>query len=267
MSASLQTPGSEQERLAAPKFPGPGVYPLLDHDTCRKRELDPLAVLSDWRDGGIVRYYQWRAKTLSDAEYLEVARELRRHAPELALFANDRIELVLGDDTRHRDQPEAAVFAGLHLGQEDLLALPDADLERLRELRRRRPDFVLGLSTHGVVQITGAAPQQGFWSYLALGPCFPTDSKPTGRDPVLSAAEFQTCLGGLAGALSGRELSSGFPLVLIGGINGTNIEELLNLYAGVPHSERIQPVVAGIGSTLDATQISDLRGKIQKYNS
>ncbi|MEQ9364912.1 MAG: thiamine phosphate synthase [Leptospirales bacterium] len=256
-------------------FPGPGVYPLLDRDTCLKRGLDPIQVVKAWRAAGNVPYYQLRAKGLGDQDYVRLARQLREAVPELALFANDCIAATA--DSTFADRAGTGVFSGLHLGQEDLRGLGADALDRLAKLRRERPDFILGLSTHGVEQLRsaclgkglqgGISGSGGLWSYLALGPCFPTRSKPTGRDPVLTAEQIHACLELLADVLRASGSPRGFPLVLIGGVNSSNIEELLKIYAAAPGAGLIRIVVAGIESGLDASQISDLIEKIQKYSS
>ncbi len=261
------------------------MYPLLDLDTCRRRGLKPQALLQSWRGTGVVSYYQWRAKGVSTGEYLQQARELRSLAPTMPIFANDHAAPFLGGQPGSVAVTEALdLFAGLHLGQEDLAALSRNERARLVELRRSRPGFVLGLSTHSADQLAAALrfdQDSGFadiptakhrerspiWSYLALGPCFPTGSKPTGRDPVLSPAEFHQAIETLVHGLNALDLPEPFPLVLIGGIQSTNIEELLQRFAQVEGHRRVQPVVAGIEWTLDGTHISELAGKIQTYSS
>lgn len=257
-------------------FPGSGVYPLLDRDSCLQRDLDPIEVLTAWGAGGNVTYYQWRAKGLPVPEYIAQARAFRRAVPELKIFANDCVSAVLnthapdGSDSSVSHPPGESLFAGLHLGQEDLQGLPPQHFQQLGRLRAENLEFVLGLSTHNAEQIRSAliVPEPGpLWSYLALGPCFPTRSKPTGHDPVLTVAEFELALETLAGVLGQSEIKKPFPLVLIGGINSTNIEELLRGFAEVRDANLIRLVVAGIGSTLDGSEISSLAEKIQNYSS
>ena len=225
---------------------------------------DPLDVLRAWETSGLIRFYQWRAKHLDSETYVARAREFRAAVPGLRLFGNDYASAVI-------DSSDDGCFSGLHLGQEDLAALSSDERRRLGEKRGRDPDFVLGLSTHNPGQIESAMAElrsaSAAWTYLALGPCFPTGSKPTGRDPVLTAVDFSDCLRTMIRELAEGEHPEPYPLVLIGGISALNIEELLVLYAGLPDSSRIQLLVAGIGAFEDIKQISALTEKIQNYSS
>jgi len=109
-----------------------------------------------------LRLVQLRAKR--PLEPGELARALllaRRHGAQL--WVNDDFAAVLGAD-------EGA--AGLHLGQEDLAALPEA---AVRALRARAGTQRLGLSSHcpwELARAAGCAP-----SYIACGPVRPTTTK------------------------------------------------------------------------------------------
>ena len=206
-----------------------------------------------------MRYYQWRAKDLSFADYARQAAELREQVPGLAQFSND-----------HWLPGTAA--AGFHLGQSDLAALTPAMREKLRQAIEHRPDYVLGLSTHNSQQIRAAlAPDESTgvpalpWRYLALGPCFPTRSKPGGQDPVLSASEFVECIQTLSACLARvRPQQRRFPLVLIGGITAQNVEELLGRMQGLDDPGCLAPVVAVIGAALEPGAICELVDKIRQ---
>lgn len=103
-------------------------------------------------------WVQLRDKTLPDAEFATLARELRAAlAPEgVQLILNDRIEVAI-----------ALGAFGLHVGQ------GDGDPAEIR--RRIGPGMVLGLSVETPGQL--AHVPEGV-DYLGVGPVHPTGSKP-----------------------------------------------------------------------------------------
>ena len=129
---------------------------------------------------------QYRNKSGNARRMLDEARELRsRLGPSIKLIMNDRADLCL-----------AAVFDGLHVGQDDLLP------ESARRIIGR--DRWLGVSTHKPDQVAEADKTSA--DYLAIGPIFATGSK-ANSDPVV----------GLEGLRRARELTRK-PLVAIGGV-------------------------------------------------
>ena len=108
---------------------------------------------------------------------------------EALLFINDHWQAAL----------RAGAY-GVHLGQEDLQALPLADVQRLRESGIR-----LGLSTHGYAEMLRADRHSP--SYLALGAVFPTTLK-----------RMATAAQGTARLAHYARLMADYPLVAIGGI-------------------------------------------------
>lgn len=114
------------------------------------------------------------------------------------LFINDHWELAL----------EAGAY-GVHLGQEDLDALPPAALERMRSAGVR-----LGVSTHGYAEMLRAdrvAP-----SYIALGAVFPTTLKKMATPPQ-----------GVGRLGVYAQLMQNYPLVAIGGIGPEQMADVL----------------------------------------
>ena len=104
---------------------------------------------------------QLRAKELGESEALKIVREA------LAVTAGTATKLVVNDYWR------AAIAAGanhLHLGQEDLAELEDADLKAIRDA-----GLTLGLSTHDDTELEAALRARP--DYVALGPIFPTTLK------------------------------------------------------------------------------------------
>ncbi len=103
---------------------------------------------------------------------------------------------------------------GVHLGQEDVDALPAAALQALRQSGLR-----LGISTHGYAEMLRAdalAP-----SYIALGAVFPTTLKRMATAPQ-----------GLARLRAYAQLMRHYPLVAIGGIDATRLQAVLDCGVG-----------------------------------
>lgn len=109
---------------------------------------------------------------------------------------------------------------GVHLGQEDM---DQANLELIRSAGLR-----LGLSTHGYAEMIRA--DQFAPSYIALGAIFPTTLK-----------QMETAPQGLARLRQYVKLMQSYPLVGIGGVNETNIDQVLN--AGVGSAALVRAVI------------------------
>ncbi|NDV13721.1 thiamine phosphate synthase [Crenobacter caeni] len=120
-----------------------------------------LAALDEVLSAGL-RLVQLRAKRpLESGELARATALALQHGAQL--WVNDDHAAVLGDE---------GGMAGLHLGQEDLAALPAA---AVRALRARAATQRLGLSSHcpwELARAAGCAP-----SYIACGPVNPTTTK------------------------------------------------------------------------------------------
>jgi len=141
------------------------------------------------------RVIQFRDKTMSRRLLLETARKLRgitRQAGAL-LLVNDHPDLVVLCDAD-----------GVHLGQEDFC--PE-DARRILPSR-----MLLGVSTHSLDQAVAA--EAAGADYIGIGPVFATPTKadyaPIGLDTVRR----------VAGSIS-------IPTVAIGGINASNLEQVV----------------------------------------
>ncbi|MEI7784500.1 MAG: thiamine phosphate synthase [Betaproteobacteria bacterium] len=124
------------------------------------------------------------------------------------------VEAVRGTDALLfiNDHWQAALQAGaygVHLGQEDLMALPSADVQRLRESGIR-----LGLSTHGYAEMLSADRHSP--SYLALGAVFPTTLK-----------RMATAAQGTGRLQRYARLMADYPLVAIGGIDEERLPSVM----------------------------------------
>ena len=134
---------------------------------------------------------QLRAKGLNDSEALQNVSDA------LEVIKGTRAKLVVNDYWR------AAIVAGakhLHLGQEDLADLTEADLEAIRDA-----GLTLGISTHDDAELETALRAKP--DYIALGPIFPTTLKSMRFAPqgIPKITEWKKRIGNI-------------PLVAIGGI-------------------------------------------------
>lgn len=163
---------------------GSPLYPIVDAGVFG--DGDPGPVLAELARAG-VRIAQLRAKGMPAGAFLAWVRAgiLGAAATGLKVIANDRADVAL-----------LAGAAGVHLGQADL------SCRRARALLG--DDAIIGLSTHTAEQVQEA--RSAGADYLAIGPVFPTETKPDAA-PVV----------GVSGVRSARRSWAG-PLVAIGGI-------------------------------------------------
>ena len=129
------------------------------------------------------------------------------------------VEAVKGTHTLlfindHWRQAIAAGSYGVHLGQEDLDALNNADLTTLRASGVR-----LGVSTHGYAEMVRASQAQP--SYIAMGAVFPTTLKKMATVPQ-----------GLARLMRYAALTRSYPQVAIGGIGAAQFAQVLESGVG-----------------------------------
>ena len=166
------------------------LYVLLTESLCRG---DWYATAQAALVGG-AGAIQLREKHLGEVELLDRTKRLRALCDEhQALFIlNDRPDIAL-----------AAGAHGVHVGQQDMSA---ADARRLLG-----PEFIVGLSTHTIEQAQAALADPP--DYLAVGPMFPSPTKP------------QDHLAGPATLNAVRKITS-LPLVAIGGITADNADQL-----------------------------------------
>jgi thiamine-phosphate pyrophosphorylase len=144
---------------------------------------------------------QLRAKDLNDSEALQLVSDA------LEVIKGTPAKLVVNDYWR------AAIVAGakhLHLGQEDLADLVDADLKAIRDA-----GLTLGLSTHDDEELETALRAKP--DYIALGPIFPTTLKSMRFAPQ-----------GIAKITEWKRRIGAIPLVAIGGIK---LEQAAEIFA------------------------------------
>ncbi|RMG53284.1 MAG: thiamine phosphate synthase [Acidobacteria bacterium] len=161
----------------------PRVYAITD------RELSGLSHAEQVRRlaAGGIRLVQLRDKTAPPRQFYEEAQHAVRVAHQLGvtLLINDRVDIAL-----------AVAADGVHVGQDDLP--PDKARAILG------PEKIVGLSTHNVQQAREANHYPV--DYVAIGPVFPTSTKPD-HEPVV----------GLELVRQVRQVVTK-PLVAIGGI-------------------------------------------------
>jgi thiamine-phosphate pyrophosphorylase len=169
---------------------------------------------------------QLRAKNLGDGEALQIVRDA------LAVTKGTSTKLVVNDYWR------AAIVAGarhLHLGQEDLADLADADLKAIREA-----GLTLGLSTHDDEELAMALRAKP--DYVALGPIFPTTLKSMRFAPR-----------GVAKITEWKKRVGSIPLVAIGGIK---LEQAAAIFAAGADS---------IAVVSDVTQNADPDARVRAW--
>ncbi len=172
-----------------------------------------------------VKMVQYRSKKESDLEKFEQAKELAYLCKKYdALFIiNDHLDLAI-----------AVEADGIHLGQSDL---PTKVVRNILGEQK-----LIGRSTHCLEQLH-TAEYEGC-DYFGVGPIFPTktkpDQKPVGIDYVKEAS-----------------LAAKRPWFAIGGINASNIEEVVAAGA-----ERVALIGAVMNSNDPAAIILELQSKL-----
>lgn len=154
---------------------------------------DPGPLLAELAGAG-VRIAQLRGKGMSAGDLLAWVRAGVAARAGLRVIVNDRADVAL-----------LAGAAGVHLGQTDL------SCRRARALLG--DGAIIGLSTHDPDQVRQA--RSAGADYLAIGPVFPTKTKPD-AEPVV----------GLEGVRAARRLWAG-PLVAIGGVTAPRLARIL----------------------------------------
>lgn len=185
-------PGGEQAAATLRNRLGRSLLYLVTPESPRMGDLDEF--LPRVLEAG-VDVVQLRCKQMEARELLERSAVVRRRTSEFgALFiVNDRVDVAI-----------AAGADGVHLGQDDL---PVAEARR-----QMGPVPVIGLSTHSREQLIAAMHTEA--DYAAVGPVFPTPTKPgrpsVGLDLVSFAAD-----------------RAPKPLFAIGGIDPSNVQRVV----------------------------------------
>ncbi len=169
------------------------LYVATDSQLVAEEALAEIVEAAILGGAGVIQYREKRADT---RRMIKVARDLGRVCRRrgVVFLVNDRLDVAL-----------AVEADGVHLGQQDM---PVALARHLLG-----PDKLIGVSVRNS-RAMAEAEQEGA-DYLSLSPVFTTSTKPDHEAPL-----------GLEGvrALAG---ASRLPVVAIGGINRTNVAEVI----------------------------------------
>jgi thiamine-phosphate pyrophosphorylase len=176
-----------------------GLYLVVGADNCAPHSLEN--VVKEAVQGG-VKLVQLREKDLGTGDFIEMARLLK------PLLSEHQVPLIIND---RLDVAQAVGAEGVHIGQSDM-SYPDAR-------RILGYDKLIGLSIESNEQARQARELDA--DYIALSPIFST---PTKTDTKIEW--------GYDGIKTARAYLSQ-PLVAIGGINLTNISDVLEAGADI----------------------------------
>lgn len=207
------------------KFLDIDLYPV----TCERLSAgrSNLEILEGVIRGG-ARIIQLREKECSKRDLYQLAlafREITRKAGVL-LFINDHLDLAM-----------AVEADGVHLGQDDL---------PVTAARKLAPELLIGASTHSLEEALQA--QDDGADYINIGPIFPTKTK-EGVHRELGPEAIRT----ISAAVR-------LPFTVMGGINETNIEQVL-----AQGARRVAMVTAITQAPEIAEQVRKLRERIRGY--
>lgn len=168
------------------------LYVIVDRDAAKGRDLVWITTQAIQGGADVIQLRDKTAPTKTVIAEGKRLLEVTRPAG-VPLIINDRVDVAV-----------AAGADGVHLGQEDL---PIAAARRLLGSER-----IIGTSTHSLIQALEADQEE--LDYLALGPVYPTPTKPDYPPVGLK----------LIGEVSARIRH---PLVVIGGVDGTRLPEVV----------------------------------------
>jgi len=187
--------GNKSQRRAA--FDQIDLYPVTDQGLSLGRT--DLEVLEGLIAGG-ARIVQLREKHLSKKDFYLLAQDFRDRTAKagMLLIINDHLDIAL-----------ACGADGVHLGQDDL---------PLTVAKKLAPDLVIGVSTHSLEEALEAQEQGA--DYVNIGPIFATQTKELSMSP-LGPETINKIVPQLK-----------IPFTVMGGINQSNIREVLRAGAG-----------------------------------
>jgi thiamine-phosphate pyrophosphorylase len=168
------------------------LYVIITESLCKKPWMETV----EQAISGGADVIQLREKSLPDRELLERTKSLADvcRKSQTLLMVNDRPDIArLGGAD------------GVHIGQDDVSV---ADARRIVG-----PAMIVGLSTHNIEQAREAYRQSP--DYIATGPVFSTTTKP---QKAVAGIEF----------FRGVCTETSLPVVPIGGIHDTNLDDVLS---------------------------------------
>jgi thiamine-phosphate pyrophosphorylase len=173
---------------------------------------------------GGVDILQMREKDKTQEELCKIGSELTK------LCRKNGVLFIVNDDPNLAKEVDAD---GLHIGQSDLVRYP---IKKIRGIIGE--DKLIGLSTHSLEQFKQA--NESGLDYVSFGPIFPTKTK----DYFIGTSEVENVL---RIALK--------PVVFIGGINVSNVEDLL------------QKGARNIALIRDIVQAEDITLKVKEFKA
>lgn len=176
----------------------PGLYPILDLDFCKKKNLNFFELPKLWMEfRDLVPWIQIRAKNVRSEELNTLVKTLLDKYPSIPWILND-------------DWKEAIRLNcfGAHVGKEDYEALNEEEKISLRE-----SNLFLGTSSHTVEEVNSL--DSSLWNYTGLGPIFSTENKDDAKSAIGTDV-----LANLSGSVT-------MPVTLIGGIQVSNLDQIL----------------------------------------
>ncbi|PJZ42920.1 thiamine phosphate synthase [Leptospira kmetyi] len=179
-------------------WPEPGIYPILDFDFCKKRNLDLFELPKLWLEyPDLVPFVQIRAKNISLSELEFLVKSLQDRYPNVLWILNDFWK-----------QAKTWNCYGAHVGKEDFETLTDEEKKLLSD-----SELFLGTSSHSLDEVKNL--DSSLWNYTGLGPIFPTENKDDAKSEI--------------GTETLRRLKeeSPLPVTLIGGIQVSNLDLIL----------------------------------------
>ncbi|MBI5805526.1 thiamine phosphate synthase [candidate division TA06 bacterium] len=173
------------------------LYPVTDQGLSLGRT--DLEVLDGLISGG-ARIVQLREKHIAKKDFYHLAQAFRERTAKAGML------LIIND---HLDVALACGADGVHLGQDDL---PPAAAKELA------PELIIGVSTHNLEEALEAQEQGA--DYVNIGPIFATQTKELSMKPL--------------GPEAIKEIAPQLkiPFTVMGGINQTNIGQILQAGAG-----------------------------------
>ena len=185
------------------------LYVLISNNIATKSATETARLVIDGGADAI----QLREKTISDSEFISLAREVRDIATKSGalLIINDRVHVAREINAD-----------GVHLGQQDMSVLEARDIIG--------DEKIIGISTHSLIQAQQA--QKDDADYIAIGPIYPTKTK--GNEPSIGIEVLQ-------------EISEviDIPFIAIGAITLENLDEVLN--AGASRVAVCSAIIASKG--------------------
>ena len=168
------------------------LYAVTDR-TWTTKEITLMEQVKEALEGGIT-FLQLREKNLSEEEFIEEAKEMKKLAKsyQVPFVINDNIKVALAVDAD-----------GVHIGQDDMA------VEEARKLLGE--DKIIGVSAHNVEEARKA--KKGGADYLGVGAVCATSTKKDAN--VVSKEEIKKIC---------KEVD--IPVVAIGGIKQDNIKTL-----------------------------------------